>query len=122
MTREQRFKIQLQPFTDAIERGGNIEFRWISGSHSATPPKGFEDYFGPPPLYRFIGYDGMSAMDDVLNKIRDLPQGLTAEDTIRKLVGEHQPFTPDAIMATMDELIQTIDDDPEIDVRAEGDG
>ncbi|KAF4124438.1 Serine hydrolase (FSH1) [Geosmithia morbida] len=110
-----KFQIQLQPFVQAVEKTGTMEFKWISGSYEANPPAGFKDYFGPPPLYRFIDCDGISAMDDLLTKIRDIPQGLTAEDSLRKLVGDSPLFTPKALKASLDELIGKIDEDPEVD-------
>lgn len=56
----------------------------------AVPPKGFEDYFGNPPYFRFIEPDevGKTEDDDVLSRIRDFPDCETPEDTMRELMKE----------------------------------
>lgn len=95
----------------------SVEFKWIDGGHGVTPPSGFDNYFGAPPLYRFIDFDGVSKIDDILSKVRDLPQGLTAEDTMRSLVGDQASWTVAAVRTTLDRLFDIVDSDPEIDVR-----
>lgn len=99
---------------------GSIAFRWVDGGHVVTPPPGFDDYFGTPPLYRFINFDGVSGLDDMLAKVRDLPEGLTAEDTMRRLVGEREVFSGPAVKSALARLFEFIDEDPEIDVRHGG--
>ncbi|KAK2595359.1 hypothetical protein QQS21_006895 [Conoideocrella luteorostrata] len=108
------FKTQLRPFIDAVEKSGTAEFKWINGAHSATPPPGFEAYFGPGPLYRFIDFDGVSELDDMLSKLREFPEGLNAEDTMRRLIGDNQAFTAPAVRRTLGRLIDMLDEDPEI--------
>ncbi|RYP44956.1 hypothetical protein DL768_008641 [Monosporascus sp. mg162] len=110
--------VQLAPFIDAMEKSSRVKFRWIDGSHRAVPPPGFENYFGQPPLYRFVAFDGVEALDDVLSRIRELPQGITPEDTIRSLVKEQQPYSPRTLQSALDRLFQIMDEDPEIDRRA----
>ncbi|RYP03313.1 hypothetical protein DL765_010540 [Monosporascus sp. GIB2] len=107
--------VQLAPFIDAMEKSSRVKFRWIDGSHRAVPPPGFENYFGQPPLYRFVAFDGVKALDDVLSRIRELPQGITPEDTIRSLVKEQQPYSPRTLQSALDRLFQIMDEDPEID-------
>ncbi|PNY26862.1 uncharacterized protein TCAP_03220 [Tolypocladium capitatum] len=108
------FKVQLSSFTHAVGKSG-IDFRWIDGGHIATPPPGFDHYFGTPPLYRFIDFDGVSELDDMLTKVRELPEGMTAEDTIRRLVGEREVFSGPAVKTALGRLFEIIDEDPEID-------
>ncbi|KAK3172948.1 hypothetical protein OEA41_006274 [Lepraria neglecta] len=109
------FKAQLSPFVDAIEKLGSVQFKWINGGHGATPPSGFATYFGTPPLYRFINYDGISGLDDMLTRIRELPEGMTAEDTIRRMVGREEMFSRPAVKSALDRLFEILDEDPEID-------
>ena len=109
--------MQLGPFTTAAEKPGAVEFKWIDGAHDTLPPKGFENYFGAPPLYRFIDFDGINGVDDMLWRIRDLPEGANAEDTMRRLLGDSVSYTAPAILGAMDRLISIIDQDPEIEVR-----
>lgn len=111
----QTFRIQLAPFLNAVGDVKNLDFTWINGAHSATPPEGYESYFGNNGLYRFIDFDGITALDDMMFKIRDMPEGESAEDSIRKLVvGSTWPSKN--VTTTIDRLFRLIDEDPEIDV------
>lgn len=101
-----------------MEKPGSVDFKWINGGHAVDPPPGFESYFGAPPLYRHINFDGVSAVDDVIEKIRDMPTGLSAEESMRLLMGKEELWTSGAIIDTMDRLFAIIDEDPEIDVSA----
>lgn len=116
----QKFQVQLGPFIEAIETSSSVAFKWIDGGHTATPPTGFEHYFGQPPLYRFINFDGINAFDDALNKIRTMPAGQTAEDTMRNLMGDQELFAGKSVKVTMDRLFEIIDNDPEITVSLSG--
>lgn len=111
------FEVQLNPFTGAVEKPGSVEFRWINGSHAATPPDGFDDYFGAKPLYRFIEFDGVGAFDDIMNNIRDIPTGSTPEETMRLLVGPLAQSNSTAVQTAIDRLLDIIDQDPEIEVK-----
>lgn len=114
----QNFQVQLAPFISIIEKPGEIDFKWINGGHIAIPPAGFETYFGNPPLYRFINFDGVGGMDDITEKIRSIPEGTSAEETMRLLMGDQEAFTGPAVKETMARLFQILDEDPEIDVSA----
>jgi hypothetical protein len=113
----QNFQVQLAPFIDAVQKSGKGSFKWINGGHKAVPPTGFDDYFGTPPLFRFMEFDGVEGLGDMLEKVRDFPEGMSAEDTIRQLVGDDQMWTGKAVRSTLDRLFEIIDSDPEIDVR-----
>lgn len=63
-----------------------------------------------------MDYDGVGALDGLMVKIRDFPKGMTPEDTIRKLLGEENMFSFDAVHGALDRLHEIIDQDPEIDV------
>ncbi|KAL7928958.1 serine hydrolase FSH [Trichoderma chlorosporum] len=108
------FKVQLGIFTDAAQRPG-VEFKWIDGFTKATPPSGFDDYFGAPPLYRFMDIDGMSELEQMIVKIRDIPQGASPEDTMRKLIADKEQFTTPAVTIALGRLLQLLDEDPEIE-------
>lgn len=60
----------------------------------------------------------MSALDSMVTKIREFPAGLTAEDTIRKLVSEEVMSKLEAVQSTLDRIFKILDDDPSIDVRS----
>lgn len=113
---QQNFQIQLGPFIEEIEKNTENSFLWIDGTQETTPPAGFEDYFGAPPLYRHMEFDGINSLDDMLTKIRDFPEGMSAEDTMRQLLGEAESFSTHAVQKAMDRLLKIIDEDPEIDV------
>ncbi|KAF3065509.1 hypothetical protein CFAM422_009754 [Trichoderma lentiforme] len=108
------FKIQLGIFTDAAQRP-DVEFKWVNGFTEATPPAGFDDYFGAPPLYRFMDVDGVSELEQIIARIRDLPQGESPEETMRKLIADKEQFTTPAVTMALDRLLQLLDEDPEID-------
>ena len=60
---------------------------FIHGPVEAFPPKGFEDFFGVGPYYRFIKPTGPeTGGSDVLDRIRNFPKGATAEDQMRELM------------------------------------
>ncbi|KAK7431024.1 hypothetical protein QQZ08_002554 [Neonectria magnoliae] len=109
------FQVQLGPFIQGVQRVSSSTFKWINGGHGATPPPGFANYFGTPPLFRFMEYDGVEGLDDMLVKIRNFPEGMTPEDAIRRLLGEEEMFTGDAVRGALSRLLETIDADPEID-------
>lgn len=53
----------------------------------AFPPDGFEEFFGLGPYFRFIEpYKGEDGENDVLDRIRNFPEGATAEDQMRELM------------------------------------
>jgi hypothetical protein len=65
------------------------EFRFIDAPCEAVPPKGFEDFFGKPPYYRFIEPDDKTGEEtDPLSRIRDFPECDTPEETMRELMKE----------------------------------
>ncbi|TWU77264.1 hypothetical protein ED733_003223 [Metarhizium rileyi] len=98
------------------ENLGQISFKWISGRHEAHPPAGFNDYFGSGPLYRFIPFDGIEALDDVLHKLDEFPSGKTAEDTIRQLLQSNygSQYTKDGVRDAIEYIRDAIAQDPEI--------
>ncbi|KAG6286301.1 hypothetical protein E4U46_005041 [Claviceps purpurea] len=111
------FQAQLGPFVKATSKSGQISFKWISGRHEAIPPAGFSDYFGRGTLYCFIPFDGIEALDDVLHKLDEFPQGATAEDTIRQLIQSDygSQYTLDGVRNSIEYILDAVRKDPEIE-------
>lgn len=86
------------------------------------PPKGFEDYFGAPPYYRFLDFQGEHDMyDQTLEKIREFPEGSSAEDTMRRMTVGGELANGKVLQAAMTQLLRVIEEDPEIEVSREMD-
>jgi hypothetical protein len=115
----QAFETQLAPFVSVVEKANSGKFTWVDGAHEASPPEGFTNYFGPPPWRRHINFDGVSVLDDIIDKIREFPEGACAEDAIRELVGGEAVFHGPAVRSALERIFKMIDEDPEIDVSEE---
>ncbi|KAH8655790.1 serine hydrolase FSH [Xylariales sp. PMI_506] len=111
----ENFQVQLGPFVSEVQDKSGIAFKWINGAHTAQPPAGFENYFGAPPLYRHVEFDGIGALDDILTKIREFPEGLSPEDTMRKLSEGGGIYPPNALRNAMDRILPILEADPEIE-------
>lgn len=74
-----------------------------------TPPPGFLEYFGPAPHYRFIEYDGIEK-NDILERVRDFPEGENAEDVLRELLPEGQDVVREAVHTAIDAVFRTIEE------------
>ncbi|KAJ4387498.1 hypothetical protein N0V93_008091 [Gnomoniopsis smithogilvyi] len=108
------FQVQLGSFVAETEKRGNAEFVWTQGTREAIPPPGFEDYFGAGPLWRFIDYDGSKAFD-IVDRIREFPQGPNAEATMRLLMGDQPSYALSSVQEAIHRLLDIIDADPEIE-------
>ncbi|KAI4595033.1 hypothetical protein KJ359_007286 [Pestalotiopsis sp. 9143b] len=85
----EKFKVQLAPLVKELTSDNSAEFRFIDAPCEAVPPKGFEDFFGKPPYYRFIEPDDKTSEEtDPLSRIRDFPECDTPEETMRELMKE----------------------------------
>lgn len=62
--------------------------------------------------------DGMSELEQMIIKIRDMPQGSSPEETMRKLIANKEQFAAPVVIGTMNRLLQLLDDDPDIDVSS----
>ncbi|CAL3962097.1 hypothetical protein PZA11_000652 [Diplocarpon coronariae] len=83
-----KFQVQLAPLVNELASDNTAELFFINGPLKAYPPEGFEEYFGQAPYYRFIESgkdDGPGG--DILERIRQFPEGVTAEDQMRELMG-----------------------------------
>lgn len=105
----------MGPFVAEAKRRGNMDFSWTQGTHKAVPPRGFEDYFGAGAQWRFFDHDGMSSFD-VLERIREFPEGTNAEDTMRVLVADQPAYALSSVEEAVQWLLDMIDADPEIEV------
>jgi hypothetical protein len=97
---------QLKPF----------DARFVNGPCLASPPPGYEGYFGPPPNYRFFNHSGIEGSDDIARKVRNIEPGLSPEDTIRSIGGDSGNLTLAALESVTGKLLALIDEDEEIDV------
>lgn len=111
----QNFQVQLNPFVTELKKRGNASFTWTQGTCPAIPPEGFKEYFGAGPLWRFIQYAGDAAFD-VVDRIRDFPDGASAEETMRLLFGSNSSYLVTSVQGAMQRLLDIIDADPEIEV------
>lgn len=98
-----------------LEKDELLSFHWAQGSNTCKPPPGFDNYFGNGPFWRFVDFDGLSGLDDILEKIRDFPQGLAAEDAMRQLTKNGRSHSVKSVQKTISELLQVLDDDPDIE-------
>ncbi|KAI1825628.1 serine hydrolase FSH [Xylaria intraflava] len=84
-----KFQVQLAPLVNELLSDQSVSFRFVDAPCEAVPPKGFEDFFGKPPYYRFMEPDDKETENiDVLFRLRDFPKCDTPEDTMRELFKE----------------------------------
>jgi hypothetical protein len=75
------------PLVRELSSDNTAELHFIHGPVEAFPPDGFEDFFGVGPFFRFIKPAGLeTGGSDVLERIRNFPKGVTAEDQMRELM------------------------------------
>lgn len=78
------FRVQLDPFCRELEADGTASFHFTQGKVETKLPSGFEEYFGPGPHYKFFDDAGI-ADKSLTERIQDMPQRDTHEETIRAL-------------------------------------
>lgn len=98
----------LGPFCQELSSDGKTSFYFTQGEVECTPPAGFLDYFGPAPHYRFIEYDGIDK-NDVLERIRDFPEGENAEDVLRELMPEGQEGVRQSVINALNAVHRTME-------------
>ncbi|KAI5457748.1 serine hydrolase FSH [Mariannaea sp. PMI_226] len=108
------FQVQLVPLINSLGQHDSIKFKWINGGHSITAPRLFEKIFGQSPLYSFMDLASVSELDDIPSRVRNLPKGLTAEDTMRK-VALHSKISGQVIGSALERILRVMENDPEID-------
>ncbi|KAK2861321.1 hypothetical protein FQN49_004325 [Arthroderma sp. PD_2] len=109
------FRTQLEPFLAQVEKPGEIEFKFIDGLYPATPPEGFQDYYGPPPHYLNVQYDGTAAFEALQLNLRTIKSGENFEDTVRELIRiDATVISKENFMKTLNYIEQFLVEDPEI--------
>ena len=75
----------LVPIVHNLEQDGIAQFHFVQGTHRVPAPRGYEEYFGPPPHYSF--YTNCSLEDlERRGLSQDSEQiGDTPEETLRNL-------------------------------------
>ncbi|KGQ12280.1 hypothetical protein BBAD15_g1975 [Beauveria bassiana D1-5] len=110
------FRTQLDPFVSKLEKAGDVAFKFVDGQFPVNPPEGFGDYFGPPPYYRNIDFDGVDGLARLVNTLRANTEGESYEDTLRALLkGDGAIPGEETIAKTFDRITQYLDEDAEID-------
>lgn len=82
------FSVQLDPLVKELRKDGT-DFLFAQGGVQVHPAKGFEEYFGPGPHYRFFEDAGI-AEKAMLDRVRDFPELDTPEDTMRGLMSDEE--------------------------------
>ncbi|TAQ85427.1 hypothetical protein B7494_g6245 [Chlorociboria aeruginascens] len=103
------FEVQLAPFCKELVSDGTASFYFTQGTVPCTPPLAFTDYYGPPPHYRFIEFDGIKG-HDILDRLRDFPDGVNPEDVMRELMPKGENDARQNIREALDTLYQTMED------------
>jgi hypothetical protein len=91
-----------------MSKDGTTTFFFTQGENKCIPPPGFEDYFGPAPHYRFIEYDGIE-QNDVLERVRDFPEGENPEDVLRELLPGGSERIQQSVQNALDALYSTME-------------
>lgn len=97
------------PFCKELAQDGTIEFFFTQGQIECTPPAGFADYFGPKPHYRFIEYDGIE-QNDVLERVRDFPEGQNPEEVLRELMPEGTDNIRSSVRKALDAIYKILEE------------
>jgi len=103
------FEVQLAPFCKEVSAEGSASFFFTQGTVKCTPPAGFQDYFGPAPHYRFIEYDGIK-QNDVLERVRDFPEGENPEDVLRELLPTGEEDLRQSVKKALETIYQTMEE------------
>lgn len=77
--------VVLVPIVHNLEQDGSAEFRFVQGTYEVPAPRGYSEYFGPPPNYSFYTDFNVADLERTwLSK--DLEQIFdTPEETMRNL-------------------------------------
>ena len=100
----------MAPLTKELESDGSATFHFIQGPYEVSPPKGYEEFFGGPPYFRFIVPSaGNEDTTDVIERIRDFPQLETPEMTMRELMTYGVAKTDDSTRQTLEFLYDLLE-------------
>lgn len=96
-----------------MEQLGLATFRYAQGKHEVPAPEGHENYFGAPPLYRFLGFEELARVrPDAVGKIS---KGLNPEDTMRNALSAGAAFPILSYQEALREVLDVIDAERDID-------
>lgn len=110
MTNAKTFHVQLEPFMKAVQAvNPAADFYLTQGNIPVKPMEGFENYFGNPPLLRFLAFDGLENMD-MMERLRDFPEERTAEATMRKLLPSGLGPVRKSLVNALEALYQTMEE------------
>ncbi|KJZ70901.1 hypothetical protein HIM_09694 [Hirsutella minnesotensis 3608] len=109
------FQVQLAPFIDAVEKNSSTKFQWINGFHEVDAPRGFDDYFGAPPLYKFIDHDGNNALNDFAEGLRNFKSGESPAESMRMFAASQELLAASTTQNAIKKLLDLIAEDPEIE-------
>jgi len=102
--------IKVAPFMKAVAAAKpGVSFHLTQGTIETKPPKVFEAYFGPPPILKFIEFEGHENLD-MMERLRDFPEERTAETTLRKLVPHGIGPVRKSLIKALDALYRTMDE------------
>ncbi|KAK2757089.1 hypothetical protein FQN54_005058 [Arachnomyces sp. PD_36] len=109
------FRTQLEPFVARIEKPGEIDFKFIDGLHPATPPEGFQEYYGPGPHFLNVEYDGTAALETLQLNLRANKPGQSYEERVKELVkNDATMISKENYMRTFNHIEKFLVEDPEI--------
>ncbi|KAL8706672.1 MAG: hypothetical protein Q9201_000306 [Fulgogasparrea decipioides] len=73
------------PIVHDLEQDG-VEFRFVQGTHKVPPPRGYTEFFGPPPHYSFATDFSVDELERTGLSQDSEQTGDTPEDTLRSLL------------------------------------
>ncbi|CAL3970437.1 unnamed protein product [Diplocarpon coronariae] len=84
-----------------------MRFLCLPGAYGSA--KNFEvQLVGPSPHYRFVEYDGIE-QNDILERVRDFPEGENPEAVIRELLPSGSDGIRSSVRAALDALYTTLE-------------
>ena len=100
----------LVPIVHNLEQDGTAQFRFVQGTHEVPPPRGYTEFFGPPPHYSFCTDYSVEDLERT-GFSQDSDQiGDTPEETIRNLFAwESIDVEKEGCMEDMDRLNELLD-------------
>ncbi|KAF9873040.1 hypothetical protein CkaCkLH20_09550 [Colletotrichum karsti] len=107
------FKAQLSPFANRMESLGLATFRYAEGAHLVDAPEGHENYFGAPPLYRFLSLREMRSLRP--ETITEIQKGLNPEDTMRNTLSAGAAFPAVSYQDALESVFEVLDREGDID-------
>ena len=106
----------LVPIVHNLEQDGTAEFFFVQGTHQITVPRGYEEYFGPPPHYSYCADLLTEDMERSEVSQDSVEFGDTPEETMRNVQrsGKVDVYKQDC-MQDMDRLNKLLDSEGPFD-------